>query len=216
MSAPIQVSLIEDDAGVRRELEALLNAAPGFQCRETYRDAEAALAELPRCPPDLVLVDVHLPGLSGLECVRRLKELCPALPVVMLTVHDERSMLLGSLAAGASASLVKSSPRAKFLEALHEIAAGGVPLTRSMARWISECFPSAPSPSESDTLPTASPTLTSGEAEQLARLAQGYSAPEIAAALGLSDDALRAHSVRICKKLRVLLGASFPRQSPAA
>jgi DNA-binding NarL/FixJ family response regulator len=216
MSVPLQISLVEDDAGVRRELEALLNGTPSFRCLSAYPDAETALADLPQHTPDLLLMDINLPGMSGLDCVRQLKRLRPGLPIVMLTVHEDRGTFLQSLAAGASAYLLKRSSRAKLLDALREISAGGMPLTRSMARWICECFQSAPPSLAADSRAADSPTLTTDEAELLARLAQGYSAPEIAAALLLSDDTVRAHSVRICAKLRVLLGAQFARQSPAA
>lgn len=205
MSTPIQISLIENDAGVRRELGALLNAAPGFQCRQTYADAEAALADLPRCPPDLVLLDVNLPGLSGIECVRRLKEVCPMLPVVMLTVHDDRDNFLAALAAGADGYLRKRSPRARLLEALHEVSAGGVPVSGRLARWTVECFHEARRPPPAGGTASAWPALTPGEEALLARLALGESAAEIGAALGLSHDRVRGQFVCIHEKLRLLL-----------
>jgi DNA-binding NarL/FixJ family response regulator len=205
VSTPIQISLIEDDAGVRRELEALLNAAPGFRCRQTYADAESALADLPCCPPDLVLLDVHLPGLSGIECVRRLKEVRPALPVIILTVHDDRDKFLAAVAAGADGYLLKRSPRAELLAALREVRAGGVSMNGRIARWTADCFHgTAQGPGVGGAAPGL-PTLTTDEEELVVRLAQGHSSAEIVAALGLGDDRVRGQLVRIHEKLRLLL-----------
>jgi DNA-binding NarL/FixJ family response regulator len=207
MNSPIQVSLVEDDAGVRRELEALLNAAPGFHCLATYPDAETALNELPQRPPELVLMDLNLPGLSGIDCVSQLQQLLPALPVVVLTVQEDRDTCFASLAAGASAYLLKRSPRARLLEALREIRAGGAPINGRIARWVCDGFHRAGQRPPPGRDAPGLPTLTPNEEALLVRFAQGHSGPEIVAALGLSDDLTRALIVRIYEKLRVRLRA---------
>ncbi len=205
MSQLIQVSLVEDDAGVRGELQALLNAATGFHCLAAYPDAETALAWLPGHPPDLVLVDVNLPGLSGIECVHQLKEVCPTLPMVMLTIHDDRENFLAAVAAGANAYLLKRSPRVKLLEALREVWVGGVPVNARAARWIVECFQEAGQAPHAGGAVLARPTLMPDEEELLARFAQGHTVREIVAMLGLSDDRVRGQLLCIHEKLRHLL-----------
>ena len=127
-------------AGLRREFEKLINAAAGFRCVATYPNAEVALAELPQHAPDLVLMDINLPGMSGIECVRMLRETLPKLPVVMLTVYEDSDALFKSLMAGANGYLLKRTPRAKLLEALREIHAGGAPMSRSIARKVVDFF----------------------------------------------------------------------------
>ena len=204
MSVTFQVSLVEDDAGVRRELESLINAAPGFRCIKTYADAESALAGIPQHPPDLVLMDIHLPGMSGIECVRRLRELRPVLPIVMLTVYEDSDTLFQSLMAGANGYLVKHCPRPKLVEALGDFCAGGVPLSRSMARRLLDFFRRVSQLPAAAYQPAERLKLTPREQEILARLAQGHPCAEIATALGLSDAAARQHMARVCEKLQAL------------
>ena len=203
MNATIQVSVVEDDAGVRRELASRLEGFPGFRCLETYADAEAALAGIARRPPGLVLMDINLPGMSGIDCVRRLKQARPSLPIVMVTVQDDSETLFQSLAAGANGYLLKRSPRPKLFEALREICAGGVPMSRSIARKVLEFFHRPgqwPVPAGQ---PVELPGLTPREREILANLAKGHSYKEIAADLGISGDTTRKHMGRIYEKLQV-------------
>jgi DNA-binding NarL/FixJ family response regulator len=203
MSVTIRTSIVEDDAGVRRELESLINAAPGFCCLKTYPDAETALDDLPRHLPELVLMDINLPGMSGIDCVRRLKALRPTLPIVMLTVHDDSDTLFQSLMAGANGYLIKSHPRPKLTEALRDICAGGAPMSRNIARKVVEFFHHV-----SQLPPPAGEAaevqrLTPREQEILASLAKGHSYKEIAADLGISGDTTRKHMGRIYEKLHV-------------
>ena len=196
----IQTSIVEDDAGVRRELEALINAAAGFSCPQTYPDAETALGDIPRRRPDLVLMDLNLPGMSGIECARRLKQLRPALPIVMLTVCEDSDSLCQSLVAGANGYLLKRSPRPRLIEALKEICAGGAPMSRSMARKALGFF------RRMSQLPAAElQALTPREEEILSGLAAGHSRDEIAVALGLGSEMMRAQTARIFEKFRALL-----------
>jgi len=203
MNTAIQVSVVEDDAGVRRELASLVEGFPGFVCLETYADAEAALAGIAARPPDLVLMDINLPGMSGIDCVRRLKQTRPFLPIVMLTVHDDSETLFQSLAAGANGYLLKRAPRAKLLEALREICAGGAPMSRSIARRVLESFHRASQLPVPAAQPADLQELTPREQEILASLAKGHSYKEIASDLDISGDTTRKHMGHIYEKLHV-------------
>lgn len=203
MNAAIQVSVVEDDTGVRRELAALLDGFSGFHCLDTYPDAEAALAGIARRPPDLVLMDINLPGMSGIDCVRRLKQARPFLPIVMLTVHDESETLFQSLTAGANGYLLKRTPRPKLLEALREICAGGAPMSRSIARKVLESFHRVSQLPVPAVQPADLHRLTPREQEILASLAKGHSYKEIATDLAISGDTTRKHMARIYEKLHV-------------
>jgi DNA-binding NarL/FixJ family response regulator len=203
MSNPITVALIEDDAGLRRELERVVNGAAGLRCIASYADAESALEGIPKQKPDIVLMDVNLPGMSGIDCVRRLKVVLPELPVVMLTVYDDSETLFNSLMAGASGYLVKRTPQSKLIEALREICSGGAPMSRSIARKIVDFF------HQVNQLPTTVArnadlqALTPREQEVLASLAKGYSYKEIADALSIGNDTVRNHMRSIYEKLHV-------------
>ena len=202
MPEPIRVSIVEDDAGLRRELEDLVNQAAGFRCHRVYPDAEAALAGLPDDAPELVLMDINLPGISGIECVRRLKARLPALPVVMLTVYEDSEALFQALMAGANGYLTKRMPRTKIVEAMRESCAGGAPMSRSIARKVVEFFhqvQSLPLPKK----PGELERLTPREQEILASLAKGHSYKEIATDCGISGDTVRKHMGRIYEKLHV-------------
>jgi DNA-binding NarL/FixJ family response regulator len=203
MTSAIQVSIVEDESGLRRELESLINAAPGFRCLKTYPHAEAALTGIPQHPPDLVLMDINLPGMSGIECVRRLKQDRPELPIVMLTVYEDSDALFKSLMAGANGYLVKRTPRPKLIEALREICAGGAPMSRSIARKVVDFFHQASRLPAAPGQPPELQTLTPREQEILASLAKGHSYKEIAAELGISGDTTRKHMCRIYEKLHV-------------
>ena len=203
MALTTTISIVEDDEGLRRELEALVNGAAGFRHLRSYPDAEAALAGLPAELPDLVLMDINLPGMSGIDCVRLLKAKHPALPIVMLTVYEDSDALFQSLMAGASGYLVKRTQRTKLVEALREICAGGAPMSRSVARKVVEFFhqiSSLPLPPKQD---SELQHLTPREQEILASLAKGHSYKEIATDCGISGDTVRKHVARIYEKLHV-------------
>ena len=199
----IHVSIIEDDPGVRREFQALLDNAPGFRCLQAYPDAETALLDLPQNPPDLALMDINLPGMSGIDCVRQLKQLLPDLPVVMLTVHEDSDTLFESLTAGASGYLVKRTPRPRLLEELRELFAGGAPMSRGIARKVIELFHRASSCPTPVAQPAEVQTLTPREQQILASLAKGHSYKEIGWELGISGDTTRKHMGHIYQKLQV-------------
>ena len=115
LNKAIQVALVEDDAGVRANLAALLNSSPGFSCQAAYPDAMTALKAIPANRPDVVLMDINMPGMPGTECVRRLKAVAPTLPVLMLTVYDDSEQIFKSLVAGATGYLLKRTPEVQSL-----------------------------------------------------------------------------------------------------
>src|SRR5271163_4521679 len=134
----ISVAVVEDNAGVRRSLELLLDESPGFRCACACATAEEALELIPRRPPDVVLMDIHLPNRSGIECASRLKSLLPELQIVMITVYTDIDTVFKALRAGASGYLLKRSPPERILEAITEVRQGGAPMTREIARKIVE------------------------------------------------------------------------------
>ena len=196
-SQPIRVSIVEDDTRVRRSLTQLIERAEGYQVVSSYTDAETALAEIPKLRPDVVLMDIRLPGMTGIEAVRALKARLPALPILMLTVYDEGEFLFNSLKAGASGYLLKRTSGEKLLEAITEARLGGVPLTRQMAGKVAGYFQQmGRSAADLD-------TLTRRERETLALLAEGFRYKEIADRLGISMDTVREYVRGVYAKLHV-------------
>src|SRR5262245_1465889 len=145
-----RVSIVEDDPGVRAGLVRLFNEAPSFQCISNYENAEAALAGLPADKPDVILMDLHLPRMSGIECGRRLKEREPSAVVVMLTVYEDTDQVFQALQAGATGYLLKRTPPARLLEAVAEVMEGGAPITTHIARKVVEAFHVRPAATSSD------------------------------------------------------------------
>jgi DNA-binding NarL/FixJ family response regulator len=203
MAKLIQVSIVEDDSGMRSELEQLVNEAAGFHCHATYPNAESALPGILKDPPGLVLMDINLPGMSGIECVRQLRCALPKMPIVMLTVYEDSETLFKSLMAGANGYLVKRTPRQKLIEALREIGAGGAPMSRSIARKVVDFFHQVSQLPPTVTRAPELESLTPREQEILANLAKGKSYKEIAADCGISGDTTRKHMARIYEKLHV-------------
>lgn len=199
----IQVALVEDDAGVRANLTRMIDDAPGFQCRGAYADAAAALQGIPSTRPDVVLMDINLPGMLGTECVSRLKRMAPNLPVLMLTVYDDGEQIFKSLMAGATGYLLKRTPKDKLLDAIREIVNGGAPMSRQVARRVVQFFQELkhlPGPGRS--APELE-TLTDREEEVLAHLAKGHAYKEIADLMGISFETVRTHVRTIYEKLHV-------------
>src|SRR5580704_17068621 len=133
-NAMINVSVVEDDAKLRATLERYLMTQPGFRCASVYPNAEAALGGIPKANPDVVLMDINLPGMNGIQCVARLRQSMPAVKIIMLTVFEEGEQVFNALSAGAFGYLVKSSRPAKILEAIREVHSGGSPMSGSIAR----------------------------------------------------------------------------------
>jgi DNA-binding NarL/FixJ family response regulator len=137
---PITVSIVEDDNDIRESLSVLISGSEGFNCINTYKNAESALIRIPRDRPDVVLMDINLPGASGIECVKKLKELLPDINILMLTVYDDSKRIFDSLAAGANGYLLKRIPPAKLLEAIREVNEGGSHMSGQIARMVIDSF----------------------------------------------------------------------------
>ena len=192
-----RVVVVEDDAGLRKTMCSFINRSPGFCCAGTFADGETALTEIPKLKPDVVLMDIALPGMNGIECVSELKAIMPATPIIMLTVYDEGDYLFDSLRAGASGYLLKRAIGDKLLEAMQESCAGGLPLTRHMAAKVGQYFQKLGKNKNEIN------TLTPREQEVLQLLADGFRYKEIAGVMGISLDTVREHSRRIYSKLHV-------------
>jgi DNA-binding NarL/FixJ family response regulator len=194
---PIRVSIVEDNARFRGGLEKLIQSNPGFRCVSAHASAEAALAELPQAQPQVVLMDINLPGMNGVECVRRLKPLLPGIQLIMLTVYENTELIFQALAAGATGYLLKQTPPAELLNAIRDVHAGGSPMSSHIARKVVASFqqpPGAGKPMEG---------LTAREQEVLELLAKGFLYKEIGDALSISYDTVHAHVRRIYEKLHV-------------
>ncbi len=201
----IQVALVEDDADVRANLAKMLDGTSGFRCQAAYADGQAALAGIPANRPDVVLMDINLPGMLGPECVRRLKSVAPGLPVLMLTVYDDSEQVFKSLMAGATGYLLKRTPKDKLLEAIREVHDGGAPMSRQIARRVVQFFQQIdqmPATSNAPRSPEIA-TLTEREEQVLAGLAKGHLYKEIADQLKISFETVRTHVRSIYEKLHV-------------
>lgn len=193
----IKVSIVEDDSQIRGELCKLINSAENVRCISAYSSAEAALEEIPRLKPDVVLMDINLPGMTGIECVRALRIAAPSVRIVMLTVYDEVGQLFKSLMAGACGYLLKRTPREKLLEAIAEAQMGGAPMTRKIARKVVQYFQQLGEASPESQL------LSKREQETLALLAEGFRYKEIADKLGISANTVREYVHSLYAKLHV-------------
>lgn len=199
----IQVSVVEDDAGIRSHLARMIDSTPGFQCRATYPDGLTALKQIPANRPDVVLMDINMPGMLGTECVRQLKAVAPDVPVLMLTVYDDSEQIFKSLQAGATGYLLKRTPKDKLLEAIREITDGGAPMSRQIARRVVRYFQEV---SQMPATPQRAPeveTLTEREEQVLALLAKGHAYKEIADLLNISFETVRSYVRTIYDKLHV-------------
>src|SRR5512143_821015 len=135
-----RVSIVEDDPGVRAGLARLFDETREFQCISSYPSAETALAHLPTEKPDVILMDINLPGRSGIECVRQLKDRDPSVLVLMLTVYEDTEQVFKALQAGATGYLLKRTPPRQLLQAVREVLEGGAPITSHIARKVVEAF----------------------------------------------------------------------------
>lgn len=193
----IRVALVEDDEGIRESLANLISRASGLRLVSSYRDAETALRDLPTQAADVALVDINLPGLDGVECVRQLKPRMSTTHFVMLTVYEDNERLFRSLQAGASGYLLKRTAPSQLLAAIREVHAGGSPMTPQIARRVVQYFQfSQRAESELD-------ALTPRERVFLEHLAQGYRYKEITERMGISMDTVRSYVRTIYEKLHV-------------
>jgi len=194
----ITVSIVEDDAPVRDVLTEWIRGAAGFKCVGVHENAEIALAVLAKETPSVVLMDINMPGMSGIECVRRLKPQMPGTQFMMLTVYEDPDHIFKALSSGASGYLLKRTPRAELFAAIKDVHAGGSPMSSNIARKIVQSFQrfSSTSLAEPD-------NLSPREREVLELLARGYPYKEIAESLHISVPTVNTHIRRIYEKLHV-------------
>ena len=189
--------IIEDDKEMREGLEAIVRFHPGLECLASFPSAEEALANISSNIPDIVLMDIHLPGISGIECVKQLKPLLPQTQFMMCTVYEDTDTVYDSLCAGATGYLLKNSPPGKITDAILDLYHGGSPMSSTIARKVIHAFQPVPQ------LNTEVDTLTKREHELLELLAKGYRYKEIAEKLFISFETVRTHIHNIYEKLHV-------------
>ncbi|HVM49547.1 MAG TPA: response regulator transcription factor [Candidatus Acidoferrum sp.] len=197
MSKLIKVAIVDDEADLRENIAGFVDSSRGFRCVSAYASAEEALAGLPQDQPDVVLMDINLGGMSGIECVRLLKPRLAATQIVMLTVFDDTDRIFSALAAGASGYLLKRLAPAKLLEAIREVHEGGSPMSAPIARKVVQSLQKEP-PGPDD-----SAELSPREREVLHGLAEGQVYKQIADRLGVSIHTVRNYIRRIYEKLHV-------------
>ena len=192
MNSIIRVAIVEDDTQIRQLLQLIIDGSPGFSCTQTFEDCEMAIPALESTPPDLLLMDVDLPKMSGIEGVQLLRKKMPDLSIVMLTIHEDDETVFKALCAGAVGYLVKGLPPVQLLQAIKEAAAGGAPMSPSVAIKVVRYFhPERPNP------------LSGREMEVLKMLCAGENYRTIAEALFISTNTVKAHIKHIYTKLHV-------------
>jgi len=193
----INVSIVEDSDKLRGTLVRALNRAEGIHCLSDYANAEDALKALPQDRPNVVLMDINLPGMNGVECVRHLKPLLPETQIVMLTVYEDTENIFSALKAGATGYMLKRTTQAELLDAIREVHRGGSPMTTHIARKVVQTLQQAPAPSQ------AAEALSPREQEVLDYLAKGFLYKEIADKLGIGYETVHTYIRRIYEKLQV-------------
>ena len=194
-----KVAIVEDNATLRKYLTELIDNTRGHQCVCACASSEEAIIEIPKQRPNVVLMDIHLPGESGIACTARLREKLPDLQVIMLTVYKDIKMIFQALKAGACGYVLKRAEESEILDAIAEVRAGGAPMTSEIARMVVRAFAGKPE------IPAAEGTdqLSSREMEILALVAEGCPNKEIAARLYISTATVRTHLMHIYEKLHV-------------
>lgn len=198
----IHVAIVEDDHAIRETLRLIIDGSPGYSCQYAYPEAEPALVEIPKIRPDVILMDINLPGIDGIEAVKQLKSTMPDLNIIMLTVQVDDHSVFESLCAGASGYLVKSTPPARLLAAIEEVHTGGAPMSMPIARKVLQSFRRS----------TNSP-LTARETDILRLLCEGQTYSSIAEQLFVSGHTVRTHIKNIYQKLHVSSRAEAVRKA---
>jgi DNA-binding NarL/FixJ family response regulator len=193
----ISVSIVDDEKELRQSIATFVNGSPGFRCVSTYSSAEAALKGLPADKPDVVLMDINLGGMNGIECVEQLRDVAPTMQILILTVYEDTDQIFKALEAGASGYLLKRSSPTKLLQAIREVHAGGSPMSSSIARKVVASFQKAKQTGEKQT------HLSPREEMVLNCLAKGLTYKAIADELGISIDTIRTYLRRVYEKLHV-------------
>jgi len=205
----IRVAIVEDTDDIRQGLAMLINGSEGFECTETYSNGQAALTNLPQSQPDVVLMDINMPGMNGIECVQKLKPLLSKTQFLMSTVYEDDENIFQSLKAGATGYLLKKTQPSRILEAIREVHDGGSPMSWQIARKVIGSF-------HQQKKGDGDQELSEREGEILQQLAKGLRYKEIAGQLFISTDTVRSHVRRIYEKLQVhsrteALNKVFPR-----
>ncbi|HET7625698.1 MAG TPA: response regulator transcription factor [Verrucomicrobiae bacterium] len=194
---PIRVSIVEDNRGTRESLAELLGRANSLRFVSAHSNGEEALAQIPADNPDVVLMDINLPRMNGIECVSKLKERLPKIQVLMLTTYEESDLIFDSLRRGASGYLLKNMTPGELVQAIEQVHSGGAPMSMQIARKVVNYFQNIKQPqSEVE-------KLSKREQEILALLAKGFFYKEIADQLGITLSTVRAHLHTVYEKLHV-------------
>ena len=197
MPAPIKVAIVEDQREIRECLALLVNGTDGYTCSGSYRSMEEAIEKIPRQVPDVLLSDIGLPGMSGNDGVRRLKELCPNLLVLMLTVYDDDERIFDAMCAGACGYLLKKTPPARLIASLQEVVDGGAPMSPEVARRVIALFREIRPPDRADY------HLTPHETRLLKLFVEGHNYKTAAVELKVSVNTINFHVRSIYDKLQV-------------
>ena len=201
---PIAISIVEDNDKLRGTLAKVIGRAEGFRFVSDYSNAEDALAGLPKAKPDVVLMDINLPGMNGVECVRKLKPLLPQVQVMMLTVYEDTESIFNALAAGASGYLLKRTPTKELIDAIREMNRGGSPMTTNIARLVVQSFQKPVAAPATGGAPTGNlAELSEREQQVLDLLVQGLIYKEIADKLNIGYETVHTYIRRIYEKLQV-------------
>lgn len=193
----ISVSIVDDEKSLCESIATFLDGSPGFRCVSIFGSAEAALKRLPDDHPDVVLMDINMAGMNGIECVSRLKAMAPQIQIVMLTVYDDADQIFKALAAGATGYLLKRNDPEELLQAIRDVQAGGSPMSNSIARKVVASFQKAGQGGEKRV------PLSPREQAVLDCLAQGLAYKQIGDQLGISINTIRTHLRHIYEKLHV-------------
>jgi len=190
----IKIAIVEDDKEIRESLAILINGSEGFECVSHYESCEAALESIEKDDPDVILMDINLPGMTGIEGVSLIKEKLPDCEIIMLTISESDKDVFDSLCAGACGYLKKNTPPAKLLDAIKEAYEGGAPMSMDIARMVVGSFKQETSSTD---------TLTAREKEVLAKLCEGHSYKLIADELFVDINTVKFHIRNIYRKLEV-------------
>ena len=193
----ISVSIVDDEKQLRSSITTFVGGSPGFRCVSAYPSAETALEGLPKDKPDVVLMDINLGGMNGIECVQRLKALVPEMQIIMLTVYEDTDQIFKALTAGATGYLLKRSSPTRLLQAIREVQSGGSPMSSSIARKVVASFQKSKQTGEGKV------HLSPREEMVLSCLAKGLTYKQIADQLSISIDTIRTYLRRIYEKLHV-------------
>lgn len=198
MEKQIAVSIVEDQVDIRRGMQEIFNSTPGFLCLSVFEDAETALMHIPDEHPDIVIMDINLPGMNGISCITQIKAQCPNVQFMMFTIYENSEYVLDALAAGASGYLLKNTPPDKMIEAVKELYDGGSPMNSNIARKLVAAYRQVTTPATGNVF-----NISEREKEVLDLLAKGLLYKEIGLKLGISTGTVKQHIHKIYEKLHV-------------